>query len=42
VGGLADQIGLRVAYAIVPALLSVALIGLVLSLIPWRRPGPTA
>jgi MFS family permease len=39
VGGLADQVGIRVAYGIVPALLGVALLGMVLSLLLRRRPG---
>jgi fucose permease len=42
VGGIADRVGLRIAYGIVPALLSIALIGIVLSLVAQRQPSLAA
>lgn len=40
VGGLADHVGIRIAYGIVPALLALALLGTVLSRDVGRGPGP--
>jgi MFS family permease len=42
VGGIADRVGLRIAYGIVPALLSIALVGIVLSFVVQRQPSLAA